>query len=485
MTELSVTKRIAKNFSWLLAGNLISGAANFIVIIYIARVMGVHAFGLFQLAQAFLLYLVLFVDSGLSVLGIREIAQDREQAPAISLTIFSLRFLLAIIVFLLAACLVYFWPVAAATRWLFSFTFLIVFYRALNTEWVFQGLEQMEYNALSKIVYSCLVLLLTVWLIKGPLDLLSAPLIQFGCGLVVSLAILYLLYKKILKFDLGLLAPHKWRTYLIAAVPLAASALMVMIFDNIDTIMLGFMHNATIVGYYQAAYRVFYIFCGLFMTWLATVVPVMTKRIKENRQTAEEFLEKYLKLTALFLVPFTVLGFLTAPLTVGLLFGGEYAVSVIAFQVLIWALLPLALGNILSTLVLIPAGHFKRAFYVMAGGAGVNLILNLILIPSFSFVGAAIATIVAYVVVAVIACYLSRGVITVRLRQNLITPLIITLVSTIIFMVINSLPVLPTAGASRLLLASVAYLGMFTAMIFALERTLLFSFVREIFIRRG
>jgi len=41
---LSVTKRIAKNFSWLLVSNVIAGLISFAAIIYVARVLQASAF---------------------------------------------------------------------------------------------------------------------------------------------------------------------------------------------------------------------------------------------------------------------------------------------------------------------------------------------------------------------------------------------------------------------------------------------------------
>jgi len=478
--EKSVTKRIAKNFSWMLSGNIIGGGINFFIIVYIARVLGAYSFGLYQLAQAFLLYLVLLVDSGLSILGMREIAMNRGQASAISLNIFGLRLLLAMVVFCLSVALIIWLPLAWPIRWLFISTFLMVFYRALNADWVCQGLERMEYSSLSRIIYAVSVFLLIILFIKNPNDLIKAPLIQVICGTVVSVLILFLLYKYLLPFDLSVLAPGNWRSYLIMAIPLGASVLMVMIYDNIDTIMLGLMDKPAIVGYYNAAYRVFYIFNGVFATWLTTAAPVITKKLDQGKAGASLFLERYFQLTMLFLIPATVLVFLAAKLFIDLIFGPQYGASVPALQVLIWALVPMAFGSIFGTLILIPAGLFNEFFYVMAGGALVNLIMNFILIPRFSFVGAAIATIVAYASVALIARYLSRHLLSISIFKHLITPLIITICATISFIIFDNQGIIVLGEFYRMLLASFVYLFTFSIMIYLLEKDLLFSFAREL-----
>jgi len=145
--ELSVTrKQIARNFSWLLAGNTASGLLNFFVIVYIARVLGATAFGLVQFAQAFLLYLVIIVDAGLSTYGTREIAREPSQAGQVSSNILLLRLLIAFLTFALSLLVCLFLPIPGTLRLLLIVTFLLVFYRAMSLDWVFQGLEKIRHE---------------------------------------------------------------------------------------------------------------------------------------------------------------------------------------------------------------------------------------------------------------------------------------------------------------------------------------------------
>src|SRR3989339_767888 len=105
---MSTTKGIAKNFSWLLGGAVLSSLINFFTTIYVARILGASAFGLFVFAQAFLMYLVLIVDSGLSILGTREIAKEKENAGTVSINILAVRLILAFFVFIVATLIVLF-----------------------------------------------------------------------------------------------------------------------------------------------------------------------------------------------------------------------------------------------------------------------------------------------------------------------------------------------------------------------------------------
>jgi len=463
----------------LLAGNIASGLINFFAIVYIARVLGAAAFGLVQFAQAFLLYLVIVVDSGLSTYGTREIAQDHSRAQAISVNIFSLRLLLALAVFCLSVMILSLVPLAPAVRLLFTITFLLVFYRALNADWVFQGLERMEYVAVSKLLFSALSFVFILLFVRQPADLVKVPLIQFIFGLTVALVILFVMFRRLFSFDLRRVHVASWPKAFMLAVPLGVSTVFLQIYDNLDTIMLGIIDTAAVVGIYNAAYRMFYIFAGIFSLWLATVLPVVCKRMHEDIAGAKVFLEKFMRLTLLLTVPITVLVFFSAPLIIKIFFGSEYGRSIIALRCLIWALIPLAVSNTYNCLVLIPAGSFNLFLVSVGAGALTNAALNLILIPKYSFVGAAVATIIAQGVAGIFAFYFSQRTFRLGFVAYLIKPGTISLFSSLAFFAAYS----SFAGqhqVAQLLAGNIAFFAVAGILAAYLEHDFIVAFIREI-----
>ncbi len=475
----SVTKRIAKNFSWLLAGNIASGLINFFAIIYIARVLGAANFGLVQFAQAFLLYLVIIVDSGLSTYGTREIAQDHSKAAAISVNIFSLRILIALATFCFSLFVIFIIPLGATLRLLFVVTFLLVFYRALNADWVFQGLEKMQYVAISKLLFSVTTFLFIVLFVKQPDDLVNVPMIQFVFGFAIALVFLLILFKRFFPFDLKKFSPRSWPQAFWLAIPLGLSTIFLQIYDNLDTIMLGVIDSAAVVGIYNAAYRMFYLFAGVFSLWLATVLPVVCKRIGQDLARTKSFIEKFMRLTLLLAIPTTVLVCISSPLIIQLFFGNEYSNSILALRYLIWALIPLAIGNTFGSLVLIPAGHFNQFMFSVGGGALANIFLNILLIPQFSYVGAAVATIIAYTVAGIIAYFFSKKIFSIGILKYLIKPIFISLIALIAFFLLHSL-LSAQSSVVRLLVSNIIFLMVTGVLILFLEFNFIAGFVREL-----
>lgn len=467
---MSVTKRIAKNFSWLLLGSVIAGALNFIANVYLARVLQAAAFGLLFFARAFLSYLVLLVDSGLSIFGAREIARDRSRTGNIANNILLLRLLIACIIFFGSFFVLYLLPLTNQMRLLFLATFLFLFYRALNPDWVFQGLEKMEFNGLLKFFVALFSFTLIIVFVHQPRDLIKVPIILGLTGVFVAIIFLWLLFKFFSGFKLANLSPKTWKNFLLKAFPLAAAVIMIQIYNNLDTIMLGVMDSQVVVGYYNAAYQILFVLVGLFGVWQTTAVPVVNKKMAVDKNQAKTFVNKYLKLTVFAVAPLVGLNFFLAPIIINLVYGSGYVNSVTALQALIWALAPITLGGAtFGVLVLVPAGRFNSFFIAVALGAALNVFLNYLLIPQYSYIGAAIATIIAEICVGLITFYLAKRIFSFDLKP---------LLEAAIF---SGLAAYLAVGLyADLFLTPVIFIILYLLLLLLVERKFILDFVREV-----
>ncbi|OGC04057.1 hypothetical protein A2276_05510 [candidate division WOR-1 bacterium RIFOXYA12_FULL_43_27] len=466
----NITKKMAKNFSWLSAGDIVGRGLNFFAMIYIARVIGVAAFGLFNFAFAFFVYLELIVDSGLTILGTRDIASKKSHPEVISINIFLLRLSAAFFVFIVSTVILYLLPLTFTIRMLFVMTFLSIFYRALNSDWVFAGLEKMEFIAFSKILFGTLFLGMVILFIKSPEGFVFIPVLYFLSGMLTSLVFLVLLFSRFIAVRFKHLEPSNWWKYFLDAVPVGASLILVQIYHNLDTIMLGFMSDPEAVGYYNAAYKLFSAIVGFLLLWQATAFPVVSGKFVQGRVAAEDFLNKYIKLTFLALVPLIFMVIILSSAMVHLFFGSSYAPSVFALQILISSLILVALSGLYGHLVLIPSGMNMEFLWAVGFGAFVNIILNSFFIPYWDFVGAAFATILSEAVVVVILFYFVCRVIKINIVKNAFSSVLISIP---VFCVISFFN-LPSVGFALL------FLCLYLAVVWVLERNFIINFYGKI-----
>ncbi|MFA5839267.1 MAG: flippase [Candidatus Margulisiibacteriota bacterium] len=478
----STTKTIAKNFSFLFLGNGISGAINVLTAIYIARVLGAATFGVFQFAIAFLIYLAIIVDSGMSMFGIREVASNKFKAGSIVLNIFVVRFIASVLIYAIAALIIVLLPTTIYFRTIFLLVFLQIFYRALNPEWVFQGLERTEFNALFRILCSASTFALIFIFVPNEQHLLRIPLIQFSAGIIFTIFILIFLFTKILSVNIKMFNPRGWFSLFIIAFPLGASALLTQIYSNLDVIMLGFISKPEIVGFYSAAYQIFNVLLAAFFVWQATAIPTATRRILEDKEKAKVFLEKYIRLTMLAIIPAVVLIYLFSPIIIALCFGEGYFPAAGVLQWLIWTMLPLVIGSTLGLLVLISAGKYGYYFWAGAAGATINFILNMLLIPQYNMYGAAFATIVAECLACLVAFYFARKVLRLNLLSNMLAPLCVGCLA----LLINVFVVVYGVGYGQNICAFISgsiFVAIYLIFLLVFERKLLVSLAREILSR--
>ena len=101
-------KTTFENFSYGLAGRLLSQALSFVLMIYLARTLGPADFGSLNFAIAIVGYFSILATLGLQVEGVRITARE-QQAPVKSVNlIFSLRIYLAICAYFCLIAICYF-----------------------------------------------------------------------------------------------------------------------------------------------------------------------------------------------------------------------------------------------------------------------------------------------------------------------------------------------------------------------------------------
>lgn len=151
---MSVTKRAFNNIFWLFVSEVSSKGLVFPGTLYLARVLGKAGFGLFSLSLAVGVYFWTIADMGVTGYGTREIARNREKAAEIYSLLNSLRFILAILLFLVFCGVLYSIKMPYEKRLiLIAGGFYVVSY-SLSPDWVLRGLEKMQYIAFGSIAMS-------------------------------------------------------------------------------------------------------------------------------------------------------------------------------------------------------------------------------------------------------------------------------------------------------------------------------------------
>lgn len=279
--------------------------------------------------------------------------------------------------------------------------------------------------------------------------LIVLPLVFFGFGLfgtivafliadslILLISLIFILsHVGFSRPDFSILAP-----YLAFALPLVPIGLFDTFINSSDRYVLGFFKGSAAVGIYSATYNIGLLAIVFIYPISYILAPTIFKLFDEKKIDQVKFYLSYsLKYFLLFSIPAVIgLTVLAKPLLRSLA-TSEFILMNSMLIVLIVALSTVAYGVQVIFYYIVMLKKSTK-FFIMAFGIGgiVNLILNIVIIPGLGALGAAITTLIAYVLVAVIVYFESRKYIIFRVDfLTIIKSILVSLVMGIIIYFIN------------------------------------------------
>jgi O-antigen/teichoic acid export membrane protein len=349
-------KRPLSNLLSFLLGDLGSRFIGFFVSIYLARVLQPSGFGLMNLGLAVLGYLQLAGSPGIQMIETRNVAamgeMDRSRAGAIV----TLRLVLGIALWCIAAILSFFLVDDSGTRTVILLFGAIVLPFALTLDWAFQGKEHFADAAFARLAQYVVYAAIVFVAVKSPSDV-SWSAIAFGVGSVVSVIILWARYAKRwgslrLNFSFAL-----WRSILRSGVPVGVAMFLAQSVSNLPPLVIGYFSTQSDVGLFSAAMKVIFVALIFDRIFNALFLPVATRHFGQSSSAdLNRLLQTTLRATLAVVLPCAIAGVLLRDDAIRLLFGGGYENAGTVLAVLM-AYFPLTLVNSFFTAVLVSSGR--------------------------------------------------------------------------------------------------------------------------------
>ena len=383
-------KEIGKNFAWLFVGNFGSLALGFITTLYLARVLGQAQFGKFSYAQTLAIYGALLVDLGLNVYGNRSVASNPKHAGRYLINIGSVQIFTGLFLIIIVTVIIQtfnFW-LDSELQVLVGTSLLWVLPFALNIEWFFLGSQRMNVVASGRLIQQCSIIFITYLLVKGPTQVVYAPLARVAGGMASALWLFFWLPKGIfqdfrvhLSEAAGYLRTSKWFWF---------SAFLVQVYNGVDIVILQMFRTPSEVGLYSASFRLIGIFVAAISLLNMTMFPMLSAEYGRNTVIFGKLLKLYLLTALVIAFILLVVALPTASLLVNISYGSQYLGSVSFLRILIVAASVLTLNGAIAQ-PLLATGHEASVFKQILATAVLNVVLNLILIPRYGAHGAALA----------------------------------------------------------------------------------------------
>ena len=169
------------------------------------------------------------------------------------------------------------------------------------------------------------------------------------------------------------------------------AALMLVLIQNTDHIMLTWLVGKAENGFYSAAITAAGIFQFVYTAILDSCRPVILTDKKENSEAYTLNLTRLYSLTLYLSLAQSVVFTVGGELIIGILYGSDYSAAVPVFRILVWFLAFSMMGSVRNVWILAEQKQ-KCLWIINLSGALFNVLLNLLFIKPFGACGAAFAS---------------------------------------------------------------------------------------------
>ena len=403
---MSDVKRFAKNTFSLFIMQIVASILSIFLGIFIARNFGDVGLGKYAFASSFVIFFSLFLDIGYNTLLIREVSRDKSKANNYVSNLLTFRLICAPVVFFLVVVIINLMGYPSDTK---NLVYLFAIWNFLGS---FTSIYKMTFRAFQRMEYESVITILS--------DILRVSLglivIILGYGLVIiGLVFIFssifdLLISTIIcerkfvksstKFDLSF-----FKNTIKLALPLAIASIFQTVYKKADAILLSIMQGDAVVGWYYAAYNLVLSLHVIPHLIVSAMLPILSQYYISSRTSLKSAYEKCFRYLFILGLPIVAGGILLADKIIFFIYGSGFTKSIIALQILSIDILLIFMYVILGGFLISIDKQNQMAISAFIT-AVVNVVLNIILIPYFSYIGAAVTTVVCETVLFSIYFYL-------------------------------------------------------------------------------
>ena len=383
-------KKVIDNAKWIVVCKLAQAILQLVVGMISARYLGPSNYGLINYAASVVAFAVPVMRLGFDATLVREYVEFPEQEGKIAGTSIVINLISGVACTIAVICFSVVSNVNDRTTIFVCglYSLSLIFAAAEMIQYWFQ------YKLLSK--YSSVIMLGAYFAVsaykifllitqKSVFWFAITHSIEYG---LIALCLLIVYYKKggRLHFSwiLGKRMLKNSKHYILAA-------LMLVVIQNTDHIMLTLMIGKEENGFYSAAITAAGIFQFVYSAIIDSYRPVILANKKDKSSEYALNMTRLYSITLYLSLAQSLVFTICGKIIIGVLYGADYAASVPIFEVLVWFLAFAVMGSVRNVWILAEQKQ-KYLWVINLSGALLNVLLNYLLINSFGACGAALAS---------------------------------------------------------------------------------------------
>ena len=393
-------------------GQLFNFVTPLLVVPYIVSVCGEENFGKTAVGMAIAFFLIVFIDFGSDIIGVREVAINRDNPEVLNkifTTTYVVKAIILMIVLTVASIIFILFPYFKSEKIMFTLGLSVLIGQFLNPTWFLQGIENVKWITLLNIVSKCIYLVGIFFTIKKESDYVYINL-WWGLGMIVSNFLVFIWIIKKHQFSFLLVNKDEVFKHIRNDFSMFSSQIFVSLQLYAPVVLISYFGNNLMAGQYRIVEQIIVIFKTYIFLFFNYVFPRVCYLIETDFKRGIKNWLIYNSTNFVFVL-------------FGMLFFYFYSYEIVSYfnptnryvlsnllEVAVFIPLILAISIPLKQLVL--AFNYKR-FYVYLTSVMVlfNLLAIVILLPKFQVYGVFYSLIATDLIVIIFYLY--------QLKKNL------------------------------------------------------------------
>ena len=401
---MSLLRSLAANMAAIVSGKAMTAAAGLLTIMVLTRHLGPTEFGYYRTVLTYCAFAAVLADCGLYMINLREMSRPGADPGRVAGNALALRFLTTGSALVVAAVVVWGTPYDVTVKWgvIIGAAIYVCLQASDFLVSVFQSVLKQGRNAVAEVL-GTLVTLAAVWVLAttthaGALPMLGATSLGAVLALSISWYLAYRLVPFRPSFDRAL-----WRAFLVAGLPIAGAQILGMAMLRGDSLLLSFYQPARDVGLYGVPSKLFEVATSIPYQFAGLMMPALTAGARAGRLEFGTALRNAIDVGAVYGVGVILALTLFAPQFLTLVAGRQFADGAPALIIIAFAIALAGMTHLLR-FALVACEQPRLVLVGDSIACACAFAAYFALIPRYSFVGAAIGTVVAEV--AAMSCML-------------------------------------------------------------------------------
>ncbi len=348
-------KIIVQNTGYLSLIEIMRLALPFIALPYVIRTIGADKYGTIVFAQTVISYFVIFVNFGIDVSAVKDVAINRNNRDNLSLVVSSVMIvksflcLLAFFVLLLGMMFI---PYLAKERLLYLFAFFTCFSEILFPVWFYQGVEKMKYLTFIRLV-SIIFYTLTVFIfVRSSEDYINVVLLQ-SIGCILSGGVSFYVLLKIERIRLSFPGFSILKCCFVDSIPFFISRLSVVLNNGMAKLVSGIFFSMDAVAAFDLAQKI--------ATTAMIPMQMMNQAVYPHIANTKSlsFIRKYLIINVFLSLIASLFVYVMSPYIISILAGTQLNSAVLLLRILCLWIFVGGITSYIGAPVLVSFGYSK------------------------------------------------------------------------------------------------------------------------------